>query len=67
MCFGVGQLLSGAVSQVGDSSKQAGDYSTVGGDLPKHVPVNPTSGGYICVTLNSPSVLLAILLRPCPA
>ena len=67
MCFGVGQLSSGAVSQVGDSSKHAGDYSTVGGDSTKHVLVNPTSGGYICVTLNSPSELLAILLRPCLA
>ena len=56
MCFGVGQPSSGAVSQVGDSSKHAGDYTTVCRDLANDaamaasVPFNPISGDYICVT-----------------
>ena len=53
MCFGVGQPSSGAVSQVGDSSKHAEDFTTVGGDLANNaattagVPIDPTSGEYI--------------------
>ena len=73
MCFGVGQPSSGAVSQVGDSSKHAGDYTTICGDLANDaavtagVPVNPISGDYICFTLHSSSVLLGFLLHPCLA
>ncbi len=50
MCFGVGQPSNGAVSQVGDSSKHAGDCTTVRGDMVNDaavtagVPFNPTSG-----------------------
>ncbi|KAL0044119.1 hypothetical protein WJX82_010884 [Trebouxia sp. C0006] len=50
MCFGVGQPSSGAVSQVGDSSNCAGDFTTVCGDMANDaaatagVPFNPTLG-----------------------
>ncbi len=68
MCFGVGQPSSGAVSQVGDSSKDVGDFTTVGGDLANNaatignVPFNPTSGDHIRITLNSSFIFLAFLL-----
>ena len=65
MCFGVGQPSSGAVSQVGDSSNHAGDFTTVCGDMANDaavtagVPFNPTFGDYICITLNSVFAFLA--------
>ena len=65
MCFGVGQPSSGAVSQVGDSSNCAGDFTTVCGDMANDaaatagVPFNPTLGDYICITLNSVFAFLA--------
>ena len=72
MCFGVGQPSSGAVSQVGDSSKHAGDYNTICGDLANDaaiagVPFNPTSGDYICITLHSAFAFLAFLVCSCLA